>query len=144
MSGHARDNAAKVRRILEDQAGSAVLYRTCVGGPSGQRRQVPVGRVEYADFGQWELAVWCPPGHDCQCDEPAGYLRRGTDARGEWTVYGSGRDGWDGYWLRGWADSPAIGADVLVSGEYAANGNHEHARISRGGWVRHNPVPVTA
>jgi hypothetical protein len=138
MNGSASQNGAKVQRILEDRAGSAVLYRTAVAGPSGQRRQTPVARVEYTYERGAELAAWCPPGRVCFCDEPAGYLARTTDPRGEWAVWGH-EPARDGYWLIGWADSPAIGADVLVNGEHAAMANHDSARVSRGGFTRYQP-----
>ena len=141
-SHRAAQNAYHVKRILMDMEGSAVLYRTCVAGPSGQRRDVAVARVEYTRERGYELAVHCPPGAaGCRCDEPAGYLARNHGCAAEWTVYGTRADA-EGYWLKGYADSPAIGADVLINGEHAATGNHDHARISRGGWIRYVPRSV--
>jgi hypothetical protein len=140
-AGHARENAAKVHRILTAREGSAVLYRTINAGPSGQRAQHAVARVEYTYEGSFELAVWCPPRTSCQCDEPAGYLARSWDGKLEWAL-------WDleehGYRLAGHANSPAVGADILINGEHAALGRHDSVRISRGKFIRHVPLPVRA
>jgi hypothetical protein len=138
MQGHARDNRAKVARILEARAGSAVLYRTRVAGPSGQRAQEAVARVSYTWESSWELAV-----SDLRTGETVGYLAREEWGRhaGTWVVHSHCDDcpDWELNRLLGWAESPAAGADVLVNGEHAANGNHDSARVSRGGWVRYVP-----
>lgn len=132
-------NGANIQRILENREGSTLLYRTTVAGPSGQRRNTIVARVTYTYEPSWELLVTDP-----RTGEDVGYLARdnwGAHA-GMWVVhtYCADYPDYELNRLLGWADSPATGADVLVNGEYAANGNHDHARVSRGGFRRYQPA----
>jgi hypothetical protein len=137
MQGSASRNAANLARILENREGSAVLYRTTVAGPSGQRRQTPIARVAYTYDGPWELMV-----HDPRTGEAVGYLKRDNWSHaGMWVVHSYCAD-YPDYELNrliGWAGSAAIGADVLVNGTYAATGNHDTARTSRATFHRYQP-----
>jgi hypothetical protein len=135
MSSSPRENGRKVRAILEAREGSARLYRTAVAGPSGQRRAVCVGRVEYTGYGRYEIQVFTPGENN-----EAGYAARTSDARGEWTVWSD--DGTDGIWLAGWASSLSVAADVLINGAHAAQGRHDHYRVSRGTWVPYVPREI--
>ena len=131
QSTNPRDNGAKVARLLEKWEGSTTLYRTHHAGPSGQRASIAVGRVRYA---------WEETGHELEVTDPrtgeiCGYLSRSTsrDHMGQWTVRSHCEDFAD-YELNrllGWASSPAVGADILVNGEFAASyANHDTRRIS--------------
>ena len=85
-------NAKKIAAILEAGHGQADLYRTVMAGPSGQRRDLCVGRVRYLEFGPDEFEI-----RDHRDGELAGYARRD---RGEWSITEVGYDGtlsWLGY-----------------------------------------------
>lgn len=125
-----RNNGPKVARLLRDRAGTATLYRKVVDGPSGQRADHPVGEVRYSD-GPYDLEIRTPGSGDV-----AGYADRDREHGGDWAVYSSYPTT-----LLGWADSPAMAADVALNGAYAATANHDHARTSRGKWTPHTPVP---
>jgi len=129
-TSRAQGNAIELRRTLEDRVGEAVLYRTIVAGPSGQRADKAVARVAYTCEGAFELAVWCPPGSSsCQCEGPGGYLARSpvSTYSHAWTVW---TDTEGGIALAGWASSAAVGADVIINGVAEATGRHDHRRIS--------------
>lgn len=127
-------NAAKVRALLTDERGSAVLYRTRIAGPSGQRAYVCVGRVTYIDGrdeyvrSEYEIAIYAARGGELQ-----GYARRDIDTvRGVW-AWSITREHFDGalQWV-GYADTLSLGVDVCVNGIHAATGRHDSRRISGG------------
>ena len=132
----ARDNARKIGTILEDRAGYADLYRTCTAGPSGQRKDVHVGRVEYTHQGAYEVQVFTPDMHG-----EAGFAARSSGGKhaGMWTFW---QDNGGGGALLGWASSLSLGADVLVNGAHAATGRHDSRRTSSGKWEAYTPKDV--
>ena len=129
-STHARsaadENGAKIQTLLTDGAGHADLYRTITTGPSGQRRDLLVGRIRFREFGPDEFAIIDEIG------ETAGYARRSFG--NGWSITRVDYDGglqWIGYA----AESLALGVDVLMNGEHAATGRHDSRRISPGRWI---------
>jgi hypothetical protein len=130
-------NAGKVARLLENWAGSAVLYRTRHAGPSGQRADLAVGRIRYC----WEETGWELEVADPRTGEVVGYLSRDSWChQGMWIVQSHCEDFSDYQFNRllGWASSAAVGADVLVNGINAATGRHDSQRIS-GTFTQHDP-----
>ena len=132
-----RLNGAKVRRLLIDQAGSACLYRRATAGPSGQRADVCVGRVNHYDRGAFEVKV-TDPGDG----STVGFAARTHNANGLWTFWSEDYHG--GISLAGWSDSLSVGCDVMLNGEHAARGRHDSSRTSGGRWVRYTYVPTGA
>lgn len=133
----AQDNARSIARVLSDRDGYADLYRTAVAGPSGQRKDVLIARVQYTYLGAWELEILSPPG-SYEPGSTAGYARRidlftrDRHPGMEWVIYEYTEN--EGTHLLGYASSLASGADVLMNGVHAATGNHDSARISPGRW----------
>ena len=132
----AQDNARSITRVLENR-GYADLYRTAVAGPSGQRKDVLIARVQYIEMGAWELEILSPPS-SLEPGSTAGYASRiDPFARDrhpgmEWVIYEYIEN--EGTHLLGYASSLATGADVLFNGVHAATGRHDSARISPGRW----------
>ena len=139
MGELARGNARNIRKILEAREGSARLYRTITAGPSGQRSDLPVGKVRYTYENAAEVEIIDRDG------STAGYASR-TDifamsqrGRGTWTVWDY--NDWDGRTLLGWASTLSLGCDVVLNGVHAATGRHDHARLSGGTWQTYTPEP---
>lgn len=133
----AQGNARNITKILEDRAGHADLYRTIEAGPSGQRRDLLIARVAYAELGSWEIEIIAMSGPDR--GETIGYARRADlfemnrHPGAEWSVHAY--DDYDGYRWLGYANSLALGCDVLINGVHAATGRHDSRRISGGTWI---------
>jgi hypothetical protein len=129
----AMDNASKITKLREDGKNGeyADLYRTIVSGPSGQRADLRIARIRYREFGPDEFTIVDIAG-DCGT---AGYAREVYHPKHGRCWYLMAED-WDGT-LRslGHASSLSIGCDVLINGEFAAVGRHDHRRISSG-WFR--------
>lgn len=130
----ARENAMKIRALMDAQGGHADLYRTIEAGPSGQRAQLLVGRIRYLSSGPDEFEVRDPRSADL-----VGYARR--TVFGEWSM--TRYDEFDGYRWAGYASSLSVGVDVLVNGEHAALGRHDSRRTSSGS-IRKGPVRPSA
>ncbi len=128
-------NAAKVTELLTRERGVAVLYRTRIAGPRGQRAYVAVGRVAYIDGrDEYERTEYEISIHNR--DGLQGYARRDFDTvRGEW-AWSITREHFDGelQWI-GYASTLSLGVDACNNGIRAATGRHDSARIS-GGWFR--------
>jgi len=127
----AQDNASKIRELLEAGEGHADLYRTIMSGPSGQRSDLLIARVRYRQFGPDEFTIV-----DLADGGTAGFAR--MVHHGElgrcWFITA---EAWDGTLSGlGWASSLSVGCDVLINGEYAALGRHDHRRISSGAFRR--------
>ncbi len=133
----AQDNARSIARVLEAREGCVDLYRNCVAGPSGQRKDLLVARVQYIELGPWEIEILSPPG-SYEPGSTAGYASRiDPFARErhpgmEWVIYEYIEN--EGTHLLGYASSLVTGADVLMNGVHAATGRHDSARISPGRW----------
>jgi hypothetical protein len=136
----ARGNARKITKMLVDQAGSADLYRTIVGGPSGQRRDVHVAHVSYVGDSAlhyaFEVQIWTPRERN-----EAGFARRTSDTRKhpgmDWVFWED--NGNDGIALAGYATSLSLGADVLVRG--ASEALRYGVALSGGRWEPYVPDP---
>lgn len=124
------DNGAKVRALIGGDLDSAVLYRRVIAGPSGQRRDVGVGRVSYVNSDRGEFKIVNPDG-----GEVAGYATRTTrNGKPAYVVHEEGPNG--EVRLRGWADTLSVAADVLVNGEQTAIGRHATQRVSPGSFEK--------
>jgi hypothetical protein len=127
-------NAAKIRGLLEAGEGHADLYRTILSGPSGQRADLLVGRVRYHELGPDEFSVV-----DLSDGRMVGLAR--LDCSGDWSMTEDNES--DGYRWVGYASSLSVGVDILVNGEHAALGRHDHRRISGGSLRRQTRVRST-
>lgn len=132
-----KQNGAKIAAIEAGTLDYADLYRTKVGGASGQRSQSPVARVRYTPDN--------PSGEFRISDPSSGTLlgwasRTVHDGQQTYVFHSEDYDG--GQKLEGWSDSLATGADVLRIGEHAATrgGSNYHAAISQGGFKRYAPL----
>jgi hypothetical protein len=129
-----KDNGAKVRALRDGTIGHADLYRKIMAGPSGQRRDVMVGRIRHTpDNPSGEYRVVDRDG------KPAGWITsvvRNGEQR--YAVHGEDVDG--GTRLLGWASSVSHAADVAVNGESAAStrGTLDAKRLD-GGTFERNP-----
>ncbi len=132
----AQDNGRKITELLVNRDGYADLYRTAVGGPSGQRKDVHVARIRYTYEYSAEVQIFTPGEHGS-----AGFAGRDNWKRpGMWVIWQD--NGSDGITLAGWASSLSLGADVVVNGAHAALRNHDSARTSGGTWLPHVPAEV--
>lgn len=131
-SNDPRDNGPKVKALISGTIDAADLYRKAEAGPSGQRKNVHVGRVRFRDNQHGEFQVVDKEGRN------AGWMTR-VDRNGEtmYVVHSEDYDG--GIHLEGWADSVSLGADVLVNGKHAATGRHGSRRISTGKFEAYVP-----
>ncbi len=129
----AKGNARKVAGLLAGTRAMAVLYRTTLAGPSGQRADTRVGRV-YAVDGtdeyerpEYDLSVYVPGTY-----ELAGYARYELhrDHGYVWAMFRESYDG-DVRWI-GYAETLPLGVDVCVNGLHAATGRHGTRRLSGG------------
>lgn len=137
MYGEARQNGARIRKILIAEDGSADLYRTITAGPSSQRADKRVARVRYNSSDEYwagveqygEIRIINPDGW-----ETAGFAdRRIHDGCQMWAIYADLDS--DGIRFWGYAETLSLGCDVLINGEYAALKNHDSRRISGGKWI---------
>lgn len=128
QSTEPKDNAAKIKAIVDGRMGSADLYRTAVAGPSGQRAPVLAGRVRHTPDN--------PSGEFRVVDRDgilAGWATSTVhNGRQVFAVHSENYDGETR--LEGWADTLSHAADVLTHGEMAASSssarNSDNARIS--------------
>jgi hypothetical protein len=129
----AMDNASKIAKLLEDGVGGAYadLHRTITSGPSGQRSDLRIARVRYRESGPDEFTIV-----DLADGGTAGFARmvfHGVRGRC-WYIT---EETYDGTLVgRGHASSLSVGCDVLINGEFAALGRHDHRRISSGWFLR--------
>lgn len=130
ITTEAMQNGRKIGEIMRDGTGYANLYRTAEAGPSGQRRDLLVGRVRYLEHGPDDFEIIDMTGIDR--GGRAGYARYDPSV-GAWSIHSEQPNTGALSWL-GWASSLAVGTDVLVNGEHAALGRHDSRRISSG-WM---------
>lgn len=133
----ASDNAKKIGKILRDQEGDADLYRTAVGGPSGQRTDILVGRVRYTFEDPFEVAIIATDGPFQ--GERSGYARR---EGGRWAIYDDCEN--EGVHYIGLATSLSLGVDVLRNGIRVATGRHDSQRLSGGTFEPYRPADAHA
>jgi hypothetical protein len=125
-----RDNAAKIKALVEDRIESITLYRQSEAGPSGQRRNNPVARIRHTpDNASGEFRVGDPRNGDL-----VGWIDRVPfDGQMMWAVRREDGDG--AIHFEGYAETMALGADVLTFGLHGATGRHDSRRISPGRFV---------
>ena len=131
-----KDNAAKVRAMVENEGGYADLYRRAEAGPSGQKRNIRVGRAEYVDRDRGEYRITDGDGGDT-----AGWATREYH-NGELMYVLHSEDYEGGLHLVGWADTLSLGTDVLINGIHAATGRHDSRRTSGGKFEAYKPKPL--
>jgi hypothetical protein len=134
----AQENGPRIRSVLAAGRGHVDLYRTITAGPSGQRSDLLVGRVQYLEHGPDEFAI-VDVTSPHNWGETAGYARR--TPYGEWSITETLHNG-QTRWL-GYASTLSVGVDALFNGRHAALGRHDAQRISRG-YLRKGPEDPAA
>lgn len=131
-----KDNAAKVRGMYEGLFDCADLYRRIEAGPSGQRRNLLVGRAYYVDVDRGEFKIIDMSGNG---GDTVGWATR-THHGGALMYALYSEDYYGGTSLVGWSETLSLGVDVLVWGVHAATGRHDARRTSGGRFEAHKPL----